>query len=138
MAGITQNKQKALFLLWYLNKNSRNVVVSRGGNSNNNNNIDDSNKTNQMGALISMWIPKGDFQRAVLVRRPALIRGNTVRPVWINFEDKIFESLIILQKKHRVKSVQMRNLFRSVFSRIWTEYGDLYLDIFRAVKCLHK
>ena len=46
MAGITQNKQKALFLLWYLNKNSRNVVVSRGGNSNNNNNIDDSNKTN--------------------------------------------------------------------------------------------
>ena len=45
MAGITQNKQKALFLLWSLNKNSRNVVVSRGGNSNNNN-IDDSNKTN--------------------------------------------------------------------------------------------
>ena len=38
MAGITQNKQKALFLLlWSLNKNSRNVVVSRGGNNNNNN-----------------------------------------------------------------------------------------------------
>ena len=30
MAGITQNKQKALFSLWSLNKNSRNVVVSRG------------------------------------------------------------------------------------------------------------
>ena len=32
MAGITQNKQKALFSLWSLNKNSRNVVVSRGEN----------------------------------------------------------------------------------------------------------
>ena len=30
MAGITQNKQKPLFSLWSLNKNSRNVVVSRG------------------------------------------------------------------------------------------------------------
>ena len=30
MAGITPNKQKALFSLWSLNKNSRNVVVSRG------------------------------------------------------------------------------------------------------------
>ena len=29
MAGITQDKQKALFLLWFLNKNSRNLVVSR-------------------------------------------------------------------------------------------------------------
>ena len=45
MAGITQNKQKALFSLWSLNKNSKNVVVSRGENSNNND-IDDSNKTN--------------------------------------------------------------------------------------------
>ena len=30
MAVITQNKQKALFSLWSLNKNSRNLVVSRG------------------------------------------------------------------------------------------------------------
>ena len=30
MVGITQNKQRALFSLWSLNKNSRNVVVSRG------------------------------------------------------------------------------------------------------------
>ena len=30
MAGITQNKQKALISLWSLNKNSRNFVVSRG------------------------------------------------------------------------------------------------------------
>ena len=30
MAGITQNKQKALFSLQFRNKNSRNVVVSRG------------------------------------------------------------------------------------------------------------
>ena len=30
MAEITQNKQKALFLLWSLNENSRNVVASRG------------------------------------------------------------------------------------------------------------
>ena len=30
MAGITQNKQKALFSLSH-NKNSRNVLVSRGG-----------------------------------------------------------------------------------------------------------
>ena len=30
MAGITQNKQNALFSLWSLNKNSRNVVVTRG------------------------------------------------------------------------------------------------------------
>ena len=27
MAGKTQNKQKALFSLWCINKNSRNVVV---------------------------------------------------------------------------------------------------------------
>ena len=39
---IGQNKQKALFSLWSLNKNSKNVVVSRG--ENNNKNIDDSNK----------------------------------------------------------------------------------------------
>ena len=30
MAGITQNKQKALFSLCSLNKNSRNVLVNRG------------------------------------------------------------------------------------------------------------
>ena len=30
MAGIRQNKEKALLSLWSLNKNSRNVVVSRG------------------------------------------------------------------------------------------------------------
>ena len=30
MAGITQNKQKGLFSLWSLNKNSKNVVVSTG------------------------------------------------------------------------------------------------------------
>ena len=30
MAGTTQKKQKTLFSLWSLNKNSRNVVVSRG------------------------------------------------------------------------------------------------------------
>ena len=46
MVWITQNKQKPLFSLWSLNKNSRNVLVSRGENNNNNNNIDDSNKTN--------------------------------------------------------------------------------------------
>ena len=51
MAGITQNKQKALFSLWSLNKNSRNVAVSRGENSNNNN-IDDSNKTNNNNNII--------------------------------------------------------------------------------------
>ena len=30
MARITQNKPDALFSLWSLNKNGRNVVVSRG------------------------------------------------------------------------------------------------------------
>ena len=30
MAEITQNKEEALFSLWSFNKNSRNVVVSRG------------------------------------------------------------------------------------------------------------
>ena len=30
MAGITQNKQKALFSLWSLNKSSKNVQMSRG------------------------------------------------------------------------------------------------------------
>ena len=30
MAEITQNKQEALFSLWSLNKNIRNIVVSRG------------------------------------------------------------------------------------------------------------
>ena len=44
MAGITQNKQKALFSFWFLNKSSRNLAVSRG--EKNNNNINDSNKTN--------------------------------------------------------------------------------------------
>ena len=47
MVRITQNKQKTLFSLWSLNKNSRNVVLSRGEKINsNNNNIDDGNKTN--------------------------------------------------------------------------------------------
>ena len=46
-ARITQNKQKTLFSLWSLNKNSTNVVLSRGEKINsNNNNIDDGNKTN--------------------------------------------------------------------------------------------
>ena len=30
MAGITQNKQRALFSFWFLNKSSRNLAVSRG------------------------------------------------------------------------------------------------------------
>ena len=30
MAGITQNKQKALLSMWSFNKSSRNVVVNRG------------------------------------------------------------------------------------------------------------
>ena len=30
MAGITQNKQKALFSFWFLNKSSRNLAVSKG------------------------------------------------------------------------------------------------------------
>ena len=48
MAGITQKKKKSLFSLWSLNKNSRNLVVSRGKKNSNNNNIDDSNKTNNI------------------------------------------------------------------------------------------
>ena len=50
MAGITQNKQKALLSLWSINKNGRNVVVSRGqksNNNNNNNNNNDSKKTSK-------------------------------------------------------------------------------------------
>ena len=67
--------------------------------------------------------------------------------------------ILILERRnvtHYVKSVQIRSFFRSVFSRIWTEYGDLrsisphslrirentdqkktpYLDTFHAVYCL--
>ena len=36
--------------------------------------------------------------------------------------------ILILERRnvtHYVKSVQIRSFFRSVFSRIWTAYGDL-------------
>ena len=55
MAGITQDKQKALFSLRPLNKNSRNVEVSRGLNSTNNN-IDDNNKTNNNNKILIIAI----------------------------------------------------------------------------------
>ena len=57
MAGITQNKQKALLSLWSINKNCRNVVVSRGQKSNNNNN-DDSNKTSKNNNKV-ITLPSG-------------------------------------------------------------------------------
>ena len=50
---MTQNKHKALFSLQSLNKNSGNVVASRGEKVNsNNNNIDDSNKTNDNNKMM--------------------------------------------------------------------------------------
>ena len=52
MAGITQNKQKALFSLWSLNKNNRNVEEWVEEENSNNNNIDDSNKTNNNNNII--------------------------------------------------------------------------------------
>ena len=57
MAGITQNKQKALLSLCSINKNGRNVVVSRGQKSNNNNN-DDSNKTRKNNNKV-ITLPSG-------------------------------------------------------------------------------
>ena len=45
--------------------------------------------------------------------------------------------VIIKQKQHGVKSVQIWSFFWSVFSRIWTEYGPEktpYLDTFQAVQ----
>ena len=39
------------------------------------------------------------------------------------------EGVFICQKKHCVKSVQIRSFFRSVFSWIWTEYGDNNLPV---------
>ena len=57
MAEMTQNKQKALVSLWSFNKNSRNVVASRGEKINsNNNNIDDSNKTNDNSKIMMIAI----------------------------------------------------------------------------------
>ena len=53
---MTQNKQKALVSLWSFNKNSRNVVASRGEKINNNNNIDDSNKTNDNNKIMMIAI----------------------------------------------------------------------------------
>ena len=46
MTAITQNNQKALYSLWSLNKNSRNITVGSEKKNINNNNIGDSNKTN--------------------------------------------------------------------------------------------
>ena len=37
---------------------------------------------------------------------------------------------------HCVKSVQIRSFFRSVFSSIWTEYGDLWLKSPYSVRIL--
>ena len=61
MAGITQNKQKALLSLWSINKNGRNVVVSRGqksNNNNNNNNNNDSKKTSKNSNKV-ITLPSG-------------------------------------------------------------------------------
>ena len=60
MAGITQNKQKALLSLWSINKNGRNVVVSRGqkSNNNNNNNNNDSKKTSKNSNKV-ITLPSG-------------------------------------------------------------------------------
>ena len=58
MAGITQNKQKALLSLWSINKNGRNVVVSRGQKSNNNNNNNDSKKTSKNSNKV-ITLPSG-------------------------------------------------------------------------------
>ena len=46
MTAITQNNQKALYSLWSLNNNSRNLTVVSEKENINNNNIGDSNKTN--------------------------------------------------------------------------------------------
>ena len=46
MTAITQNNQKALYSLWSLNNNSRNITVGSEKKNINNNNIGDSNKTN--------------------------------------------------------------------------------------------
>ena len=46
MTAITQNNQKALYSLWSLNNNSRNLTVGSEKKNINNNNIGDSNKTN--------------------------------------------------------------------------------------------
>ena len=58
MAGITQNKQKALLSLWSINKNGRNVVVGRGQKSNNNNNNNDSKKTSKNSNKV-ITLPSG-------------------------------------------------------------------------------
>ena len=42
-----------------------------------------------------------------------------------------FLQQICIKKYHCVKCVQIRSFFWSVFSRIWTEYGEiLYLSVF--------
>ena len=46
MTAITQNNQKALYSLWSLNNNSRNLTVGSEKKNINSNNIGDSNKTN--------------------------------------------------------------------------------------------
>ena len=45
MTAITQNNQKALYSLWSLNNNSRNLTVGSEKKNINNNNIGDINKT---------------------------------------------------------------------------------------------
>ena len=37
----------------------------------------------------------------------------------------LFHVYLLSENNHRVKSVQIRSFFWSVFSRIWTEYRDL-------------
>ena len=39
-----------------------------------------------------------------------------------------FSTLLLSIAIHCVKSVQLRSFFRSVFSRIWTEYGEIRSD----------
>ena len=46
MTAITQNNPKALYSLWSLNNNSRNLTVGSEKKNINSNNIGDSNKTN--------------------------------------------------------------------------------------------
>ena len=59
MAGITQNKQKALLSLWSINKNGRNVVVSRGQKSNNNNNNNNDSKKTSKNSNKVITLPSG-------------------------------------------------------------------------------
>ena len=63
-----------------------------------------------------------------------MIQSFIDKPIYLSQKSR--SSIFILEQSHCVKSVQIRSFFWSVFSRIWTECGEIrsispqYLSVF--------